>query len=207
MTSTTGIFCLLPLLLLVGPLSPYIRTVVSNSVPPADQARAFAAYSALEGMSSLAGPVYSAVYVLLVQRGAAWVIFELMAGAVVVALGIVAYVRLVPALAVLLPGLYFPGVDGGVDGCVDGSVGDVKSGDSGDSGGSSVGNVDAETQLLSPLLTTDHRDHHNPSGHHGAQRASRASRTSRASAEDTTLLFLHLAHTQEETESVSDRVL
>jgi hypothetical protein len=103
MTETRGIFFLLPLLLLVGPLAPYMRTVVSNSVPHAEQAQMFAAFSALEGISALAGPMYSAAYTLLVQNNCAWVIFEIMAGAALIALLIATYVRCTPHLNKHLP--------------------------------------------------------------------------------------------------------
>lgn len=93
MKSTIAIFALLPLLWFVGPLAPYNRTIMSNSVPTAQQAQIFSAFSALEGIASLLGPLYSAAYTLLVQEGCSWLIFEIMAGAAAVALMITVYIR------------------------------------------------------------------------------------------------------------------
>lgn len=98
-----GIFALLPLLLFVGPLAPFIRTIMSNSVPTAQQAQIFSAFSALEGIASLLGPLYSAAYTLLVQEDCAWMIFEIMGTASAVALLIVVYVRSNERLARHLP--------------------------------------------------------------------------------------------------------
>lgn len=60
MPSTAAIFGILPLLLFVGPLPPYTRTVMSNSVPAQNQAQIFSAFSAIEGISTLIAPIYSA---------------------------------------------------------------------------------------------------------------------------------------------------
>ena len=176
MPNTAGIFALLPLLLFVGPLPPYMRTIVSNSVPAAQQAQIFAAFSALEGIAALSGPLYSAGYTLLVQEGAPWVIFEIMAGAAAVALAIATYVRSVPRLARHLPEVPEDGAELEVAG-------------PGEHPAGGAGEVDA---LLEGLLDdTEGRP------------ASRASRTSRVSADGerlvpvdtTTLLYRHLAHT------------
>jgi hypothetical protein len=103
MQETAGIFLLLPLLFFVGPMAPYTRTIMSNTVTPAEQARIFSAFSALEGLSSLLAPLYSAGYTLFVQAGAPWLIFEVMAAATLVGLGIVTYVRVTPRLSKHMP--------------------------------------------------------------------------------------------------------
>jgi hypothetical protein len=103
MQETAGIFLLLPLLFFVGPMAPYTRTIMSNTVGPSEQARIFSAFSALEGISSLLAPLYSAGYTLFVQAGAPWLIFEVMAAATLVGLCIVTYVRATPSLSKHMP--------------------------------------------------------------------------------------------------------
>ena len=100
---TVGIFVLLPLLFFVGPLAPYTRTIMSNSVAASEQAKIFSAFSALEGICSLLSPLYSAAYSLFVQADMPGMVFETMAVASVVALCIATYVRMTPSLAQHLP--------------------------------------------------------------------------------------------------------
>lgn len=174
MPGTAEVFALLPLLLFVGPLSPFMRTILSNSVPPEQQAQIFAAFSALQGIAGLAGPIYSASYSLLVEAHNAWVIFELMAVAALAALIIVTYVRNVPHLAKHLPEL--------------------------PEHGAGVELVEEDPSIEHPENEEDPLQQ----GLLGQTLSRRSSRTSRASTDgggrlmplDTsTLLFRHLAHT------------
>lgn len=105
---TYGIFLLLPLLFFVGPMAPYTRTIMSNTVTHAEQAQIFSAFSALEGIASLLAPIYSAGYTLFVQAGAAWMIFEVMAVATAAALVIMTYVRFTPSLSRHIPEDHHP---------------------------------------------------------------------------------------------------
>lgn len=174
MPNTAGIFAILPLLLFVGPLPPYMRTVVSNSVPASQQAQIFAAFSAIEGIAALCAPLYSAGYTLLVQAGAPWVIFEIMAGAAAVALAIATYVRSVPRLAKHLPEVPEDGAELEVAGPLDHHP---------------AGGAEEVDALLEGLLDDAE-----------GRPASRASRVSADGArlvpvDTTTLLYRHLAHT------------
>lgn len=113
---TYGIFLLLPLLFFVGPMAPYTRTIMSNTVTHAEQAKIFSAFSALEGIASLLAPLYSAGYTLFVQAGAAWMIFEVMAVATAMGLVIMTYVRFTPSLSKHIPEDHHPrfhGEEGG----------------------------------------------------------------------------------------------
>lgn len=103
MPDTVGIFVLLPLLIMVGPMAPYTRTIMSNTVPVAEQAKIFSAFSALEGISSLLAPLYSAGYTVFVGVGMPWLVFEVMSFACFVALLIATHVRTSPALSKHLP--------------------------------------------------------------------------------------------------------
>jgi hypothetical protein len=105
---TVGIFVLLPLLFFVGPMAPYTRTVMSNTVSQSEQAKIFSAFSALEGIAALLAPLYSAGYTVFVQAGMAGMIFEVMAIATAVGLVIVTYVRYTPALAKHIPEDHHP---------------------------------------------------------------------------------------------------
>mmetsp|Transcript_24570 Transcript_24570/g.36184 ORF Transcript_24570/g.36184 Transcript_24570/m.36184 type:complete len:531 (-) Transcript_24570:174-1766(-) len=93
MTSSAGIFSLLPLLLLCGPISPYTRTILSNSVPHEAQAQIFSAFSAIEGAASLLAPVYGVVLSVLFDINAAYLIFEIMAFVAFVSFSLIWYVR------------------------------------------------------------------------------------------------------------------
>jgi hypothetical protein len=103
MRESMGLFTLLPILLFAGPVAPFTRTILSNSVPTSQQAKIFAAFSAVEGFASLFGPVYSAAYTLLVQAGSPWVIFEIMSAASFASLLIILYVRGSAGLRANLP--------------------------------------------------------------------------------------------------------
>lgn len=100
---TVGIFVLLPLLFFVGPMAPYVRAIMSNTVAQSEQAQIFSAFSALEGIAGLLAPLYSAGYTGFVQIGAPGLIFQVMALAAGVGLVIVTYVRLTPSLSKHIP--------------------------------------------------------------------------------------------------------
>jgi len=103
MPDTIGVFVLLPLLLMVGPMAPYTRTIMSNTVPISEQAKIFSAFSALEGISSLLAPLYSAGYTVFVGIGMPWLVFEAMALACLIGLLVASYVRMSPVLSKHLP--------------------------------------------------------------------------------------------------------
>jgi MFS family permease len=101
--SSLSVFFILPCLLFIGPLAPYNRTIISNSVPPEQQAQAFAAFSAIEGVSALFAPLFSALYSYLVTSGYDGTIFFLMAAFVIVSLAMTIYIQMNPLLKMNLP--------------------------------------------------------------------------------------------------------
>ena len=101
--SSLSVFFILPCLLFVGPLAPYNRTILSNSVPPDQQAQAFAAFSAVEGVSALFAPLFSALYSYLVTFGYDGTIFFLMAAFVAVSLVMTIYIQMNPLMNMNLP--------------------------------------------------------------------------------------------------------
>jgi MFS family permease len=86
-----------------GPIAPYTRTVLSNSVPAAHQAQIFAAFSAIESIATLIAPIYSYIYGATVKSGASAVTFFVMALSAVASGAIATYVRSTPQLKSTLP--------------------------------------------------------------------------------------------------------
>lgn len=101
--STIYIFIILPCLLFVGPLAPYNRTIISNSVTPDKQAQAFAAFSAIEGVSALFAPVFSALYSVFVVSGYDGLIFFIMAFFVGISFFMIYYIKSNKSLSSNLP--------------------------------------------------------------------------------------------------------
>jgi MFS family permease len=102
-SSTLNLFLILPCLLFIGPLAPYNRTILSNSVPPEQQAQAFAAFSAIEGVSALFAPLFSALYSYLVTSAYGGAVFLLMAIFVLVSLLMTIYIQVTPSIKMNLP--------------------------------------------------------------------------------------------------------
>jgi MFS family permease len=101
--SSLSVFLILPCLLFIGPLAPYNRTIISNSVPLEQQAQAFAAFSAVEGVSALFAPLFSALYSYLVTSGSDGAIFFLMAIFVAMSLVMTIYIQWNPLTHMNLP--------------------------------------------------------------------------------------------------------
>lgn len=91
--STVYIFLIVPCLLMVGPLAPYNRTIISNSVTLDKQAQAFTAFSAIEGVSALFAPLFSALYSIFVVANFGAVIFYIMAFFVGVSFFMIYYIK------------------------------------------------------------------------------------------------------------------
>lgn len=101
--SSLGIILVTSLTLFTGPIMPYSKTVLSNTVTPLAQAQVFSAVSAIEGLSGLSGPLFDAILVGLLKVNLAWVIFEIAAVIVVMAFCMIYYIRTSPSMAQNLP--------------------------------------------------------------------------------------------------------
>jgi MFS family permease len=101
--STVSVFLILPCLLFIGPLAPYNRTILSNSVPPEQQAQAFAAFSAIEGVSALFAPLFSALYSYLVTSAYGGTVFFLMGLFVLISFLMIIYIQMTPSIKMNLP--------------------------------------------------------------------------------------------------------
>ena len=86
-----------------GPIAPYTRTILSNSVGPSHQAQVFAAFSAIESIGTLIAPVYSLIYGFSVKEGAASLAFVVMSGSALMSAFIATYVRTNNRLRSTLP--------------------------------------------------------------------------------------------------------
>lgn len=86
-----------------GPIAPYTRTVLSNSVSAVHQAQIFAAFSAIESIATLMAPIYSYIYGITVKSGSGAVTFFVMAFSAAVSGAIATYVRSTPSLKRTLP--------------------------------------------------------------------------------------------------------
>ena len=94
---------MLPLLLFIGPLIPFSRTILSNTVPTSEQAEIFSAFSAIEGVGGMLGPVFSAIFSALVKTDYPWLIYEIMALLTAISFGMIVYVRCTPSINQNLP--------------------------------------------------------------------------------------------------------
>jgi MFS family permease len=103
MPNSMGILAVSAILLLTGPVIPYTKTVLSNTVPPHSQAQAFSAISAIESLAGLSGPVFDAALVGLLKVNQAWVIFEVAALITLIAFFMIYHIRTSPTLAQNLP--------------------------------------------------------------------------------------------------------
>ena len=101
--SSWGIVVITSFLIFTGPINPYTKTVLSNTVSPLAQAQVFSAISAIESLASLSSPVFDAIFVGLLRANAAWLIFEIAAVLVVIAFFMIYYVRAKPSFAHNLP--------------------------------------------------------------------------------------------------------
>ena len=101
--SSLGVVLVTTLTVFTGPIMPYTKTVLSNTVTPLAQAQVFSAVSAIEGLSGLSGPVFDAILVGLLKVNLAWLIFEIAAFVVLVAFFMIYYIRSTPAMAQNLP--------------------------------------------------------------------------------------------------------
>jgi MFS family permease len=101
--STAVVFFTLPLLLLTGPVTPYTRTILSNTVQPHEQAQIFAAFSAIESVSTLLSPLFGYGFSATVNIGLAGLMFEVMAGMAAVAVVIITVVRVNVSIRCNLP--------------------------------------------------------------------------------------------------------
>lgn len=60
--STTAIFCIVPLLIFCGPLTPRTRAIFSNNTTPERQASVLSAFSALQSLATFTAPGFGAGY-------------------------------------------------------------------------------------------------------------------------------------------------
>jgi len=97
------VYVLLPLLLLTGPIAPYTRTILSNSVGVEEQAKIFSAFSAVEVLGSLVAPLFSSLFGAFLRLSVGWAIFEVFALLSLVALCILVYMNGSPDITQNLP--------------------------------------------------------------------------------------------------------
>ena len=86
-----------------GPVTPYTRTILSTIVLPSEQAKIFAAFAAIESISTLFTPVMVIVYSISAHHGIPQLPFFIMSGCLVVSNVIVFFVRKTPSLYHNLP--------------------------------------------------------------------------------------------------------
>jgi len=89
--------------LFVGPLMPYTRTIVSNSLGSADQATGFSGFAGIEGLAIFASNLVTLVYSLSVNDGMSWLVYQLLAVFALFGLLLVSFVRYDPSLRSSLP--------------------------------------------------------------------------------------------------------
>lgn len=100
---TSSVFCSLFFLLFAGMVLPYTRTILSNSVPAELQAKAFSAFSATEGVSSLLAPVFGVVYAILVTQQIPRLLWFLLSLFFIGSFFIISYVKSSPSIYMNLP--------------------------------------------------------------------------------------------------------
>jgi len=100
------VYSALALLLLTGPVAPYSRTILSNSVPVVEQAKIFSAFSALEVLAVLLGAAFNPLFAMLLRQSVGWLIFEVFAVLGAVSLGMISYLRSCPDLNDNLPSCF-----------------------------------------------------------------------------------------------------
>eukprot|EP01041_Mallomonas_annulata_P010640 gene10640-22207_t len=96
------IFLLLPLLGICGPVSPRMRSILSNSVPNSYQARIFSAFSAVESIGSILSHVFNIGYSHTVHSNPS-LMFSIFSILGVIASIILLYIRLDPNIYSNLP--------------------------------------------------------------------------------------------------------
>ena len=101
--STVYVFAMVALLAVAGPATPYTRTILANTVLPSEQAQIFAAFSAVESISTLLSPLMTVLYSVSAQHDMPALVFFVMAILLVSSNLIVTYVRLTPAFRHNLP--------------------------------------------------------------------------------------------------------
>lgn len=101
--STFFVFIMLAVLFAAGPATPYTRTILSSTVSFSEQAKIFAAFSAVESLSTLFSPLITLLYSYSAQEGMPALVFFVMALLLLGALLILGYVQITPDLKHNLP--------------------------------------------------------------------------------------------------------
>eukprot|EP00661_Eupelagonemidae_sp_cell13_P005501 gene5501-772_t len=101
--STAFVFAMVTFLAVAGPATPYTRTILSNTVLPHEQAQVFAAFSALESLSTLLSPLMIVLYSICARNGIPALPFFVMSSFLVISNLILFYIRWTPALRHNLP--------------------------------------------------------------------------------------------------------
>ncbi len=96
-TSIYMLYGILTLTLVTGSITPYTRTILSNSVDHEYQAKMFSGFSAMESISSLVSPLFSVGYAITVGS---WdtCMFYLMSAINLISLSLILYVIYTPEL-------------------------------------------------------------------------------------------------------------
>jgi MFS family permease len=93
MRESMYLYLIIPLLFFVGPVGPYTRTILSNTVKAEEQAKIFSAFSAIEGLGALVGPMYNVIYSFLLEKKISWFIWEIVSFFACLAFLLIVYVR------------------------------------------------------------------------------------------------------------------
>jgi hypothetical protein len=101
--STVLVFVMVAFLVVAGPATPYTRTILANTVLPSEQAQIFAAFSAVESISTLISPLMIVLYSVSASNGMPALPFFVMATLLVCSNLILYYIRITPALRHNLP--------------------------------------------------------------------------------------------------------
>ena len=72
------LYIALPFLLLTGAISPYTRSVISNSINKDDQAKSFTAFSTLQNLPALIIPLLNICYTISVKNNLSWIVYQIM---------------------------------------------------------------------------------------------------------------------------------
>ena len=101
-TNLPMLFVVILPILFVGPVAPYTRTIISNSVPAHCQAKAFAGIAGIEGIASFLSNVFGFMYSASVGNGTSWFVYAVFSSLAVASFSIVAYVQFDPHLRATL---------------------------------------------------------------------------------------------------------
>jgi MFS family permease len=72
------LYIAVPFLLFTGVISPYTRTIISNSINKDDQAKSFIVFSTIQNLPALMIPLLDICYSISVNNNLSWLIYQIM---------------------------------------------------------------------------------------------------------------------------------